>query len=122
MKPSKILKKAAAEVRKPGGWQRGEYGNFGYPEGAVCAVGAIARVVGTDDPDILAAEDAHSWYAPLRGDDKSGNAAVMALNASIKGGGYSFDVINWNDDEERTAEEVAELMLKVAKQLKAAGE
>lgn len=117
MKPSKILKKAAAEVRKPGGWQQGDYGAHRYPEGAVCAVGAIARVVGTDDPDALV--DDGDWER--HGDDKYAYRAIKALNASIKGGGYSFDVINWNDDEERTSDEVAELMLKVAKQLKAAG-
>lgn len=47
------------ELRKPDGWQKGMCGRFYEPDGSVCLLGAVARVLGltsADDPYVLAAD------------------------------------------------------------------
>lgn len=103
MKASKVLKKAAAEVLRPGGWGRGSYGNYRAEDGPVCATGAIARVVG----------------AEFIGDVEDLHPAWGALSKYCKTK-WNVPVVSWNDLQD-SPESVAKAMRKVAKGLKERG-
>lgn len=45
-----------AELRKPGGWRKGDYGRWDKPDGAVCVLGACRRVASRSGLSPLAGE------------------------------------------------------------------
>lgn len=105
MKDSEILDAAADEVLK--GWCRGSYGSYTHPEGDVCALGAIARVTGVQHGN---AESVWNYEAT--------RALKVYINNNIK---YYRYIPEWNDDVDRTAGEVSDVMRSCAKQLRERG-
>ena len=83
---AQILLQASQEIRK--GWCQGSDGAWDSPEGAVCALGAIARVCG--------------------GTSGAFYTASMYLRILVG------DIPEWNDHPSRTAEQVANVMEKLA--------
>lgn len=98
MKTSELLRKAADEIRRRG-WHQGDYGSD--PEAAkncmVCSRGAI-NAVATGDPwvyNIAADKAAKGLYSTLRHD--------------------ALGIVRWNDDPDRTVEEVLEKFEEAAR-------
>lgn len=105
MKASEVLEKAAAEVLKPDGWCQYSYGAFHQPEGAVCATGAIQRVVESS-------QDLSIMVAVAEGSRNAWSELTDHLGMFPS---------EYNDTPGRTAQEVADAMLECAKDLKERG-
>ena len=106
MKTSEVLRKAADEIRRRG-WHQGANGsNFGdKPNCSVCAVGAIRATLSGGDP---------FDSVDFRLESALGDAVAVAASASDS-------LHRWNDDPERTVEEVLDAFEKAAVAAEAEG-
>jgi hypothetical protein len=104
MKTSEVLRKAADEIRRRG-WHQGHYGSDSSdPDScAVCALGAI-HAADRDDP----------WE-----DSSDLSFAAASALSSVLDGEY-VDV--WNDNPERTVEEVLEAFEEAAQKAEQDGD
>lgn len=94
--------RAAAEVLRRDGWTQGDYVGMG---GCRCLVGAVTKVLGGDDGEGSVPSDNSERLNEVR----------RAINVQVAGtSDYWFDVIDWNDDESRTADEVIATLLAAA--------
>lgn len=105
MKDSEILDAAADEILK--GWCQNSYGSYTQSEGDVCALGALARITGV----------LHGFAESVK-DLEATRALMVYINSNIK---YYRYIPNWNDEPDRTAGEVSDVMRSCAKQLRERG-
>ena len=111
MKTSEVLRKAADEIRRRG-WYQGEFAPIEADDDScpVCAWGAI-NVAHSGDP--------RNWYVEGAPGEESPALQVLAIAAT----GDAFrSVPSWNDDPERTVEEVLDAFERAAVAAEAAGE
>lgn len=106
MKTSELLRKAADEIRRRG-WYQGDYGSDLGDEGfrtcRVCSLGAVNAVAHNGDP----------WVYPrLKGTTHF--RAVEILEGAVGG-----TLPQWNDDPERTIEEVLDVFSRAAEKAEA---
>lgn len=106
MKPSELARKAI-DVLDERGWTQGSYNN----EDGCCAVGALGLAANALPDDIR-----HSHYMTVR------NELYREVSTSVPDGAdVGADVIDWNDEPGRTADEVKALFRRAADRLEAEG-
>lgn len=94
-----VLEAAADLLSKPGAWTQGA-----FREGdCFCVLGAIAFITG-DNPD-------GSWY----GNTAAAAREPLAMVVGVK----TYDVVGWNDDPERTQDEVVAKLREAAAKARA---
>ncbi|MFY2788494.1 DUF6197 family protein [Rhodococcus sp. MALMAid1271] len=110
---SEILNRAA-DLLADKGWNRGYYQS---PEGCLCAVGAITLAAGgcfsydedgTPDDFQGPNDDSRGIYAAME-------AVEQAVSGSV-GVDAARDLVTWNDDPDRTQQEVIDTFRSVAKE------
>lgn len=87
--------RAAADVLEWDGWTQEEYVG---PNGCRCIVGAVTKVLGGDDGEMsVPVANKERLFAARR---------LVATQIGDARTDYWFDVIDWNDEPGRTADEV----------------
>lgn len=110
MKTSEILRRAADEIRRRG-WYQGEFApreTVNFDDCPVCAWGAI-NAVQNGDP--------REWYVK---DGPAYESVALHVLAATVGGSKYYSVPSWNDDPERTVEEVLDAFERAAQAADAA--